>query len=246
MAGTSDYHSLQLTANRRFARGLQFGLAYTWSRAREFVGSDLAAVSTLVPIRQWDYDLAVIDQTHTMKVNWLWDLPQSPWQHVAAKAVLNNWQISGITSFVSGRPVGVTFTTTTAIDITGSPTDTARVDVSGDPTLPKNERTFSRNFRTEMFTLPAVGTYGNSRKFPLRGPGINNWDLAVFKSFPIRERARIQFRWELYNAFNHTQFSAFDNSARFTASGEQVDPAFGEFTTARNPRQMQFGLRFTF
>lgn len=63
---------------------------------------------------------------------------------------------------------------------------------------------------------------------------------------PIREQMAIQLRWEMYNAFNHTQFLAFDNAARFTPTGEQVNGAFGQYTAARNPRQMQLGLRFTF
>lgn len=246
MAGTSDYHSLQITANRRFSAGVQFGLAYTWSRAREYNGGDLEPVSNLVPIREWNWGLATFDQTHTVKINWLWQAPSVPWSHAAARAVLHGWQVSGIASFVSGRPVGVTFTTTIPIDITGSPTDGARLDLRGNPTLPKSERTFSRNFRTEAFALPAVGTYGNSGKFPLRGPGINNFDIGIFKNFFLRESSQLQFRLEMYNAFNHTQFSAFDTTARFTPAGEQINRRFGEFISARAPRQMQLALRFSF
>jgi hypothetical protein len=246
MAGTSDYHSLQVSANRRFTRNVQFGLAYTWSRAREFVAADLDPVSALVPIRQWNYGLGAMDQTHTLKANWLVELPKTPFTNAAAKFVLNDWQVSGIASFISGRPVPVTFTTTTPVDITGSPTDGARLDLRGDPNLPRGERTFERNFRTEAFALPRIGTYGNAGKFPLRGPGVNNWDIAIFKNIPIREQIGIQLRWEMYNAFNHTQFLTFDNAARFTPAGEQVNRAFGQFTAARPPRQMQLGLRFNF
>jgi len=132
------------------------------------------------------------------------------------------------------------------VDITGSPTDGARLDLRGNPKLPRGERTFERNFRTDAFSLPRVGTYGNAGKFPLRGPGANNWDVAIFKNVPIREQAAIQLRWEMYNALNHTQFLAFDNAARFTPAGEQVNRGFGQYTVARNPRQMQLGMRFTF
>ena len=247
-AGSSNYHSLQVGANRRFGAGVSYGISYTLARDREYASGDLSRVSTLVPIREWDYGPTNTDRTHVLKVNWLWNVPAlSSWsQHALARAVLTGWMISGIGTFSSGLPQNVTFTTTTNIDFTGSPTDGARLDLLGDPKLPEGERTFSRNFRTEMFTLPAIGTYGNSGKFPLRGPGINNWDIAIFKAFSIRGEMRLQIRWEMYNALNHTQFATFDTSARFTPSGEQVNPRFGEYTSARPPRRMQFGLRFSF
>lgn len=97
-----------------------------------------------------------------------------------------------------------------------------------------------------MFTLPAIGSYGNAGKFPLRGPGINNWDIAIFKDFSIHQEMKLQIRCEVYNALNTTQFAAFDTNARFTPSGEQVNPRFGEYISARPPRRMQFAARFTF
>ncbi|HEY2930513.1 MAG TPA: carboxypeptidase-like regulatory domain-containing protein [Acidobacteriota bacterium] len=245
-ASSSNYHSLQVSANRRFTRGVQFGGSWTWSKAMDFNDLDSDTVSTLIPVRVWNYGLAAFDRTHVLKINWLWSLPKAPSDSLPLKAVLNNWQVSGIASFVSGAPLGVGFSTVTATDITGSPTDGARVVVKGDPVLPKSERTFSHNFRTEVFALPARGTFGNAAKTVIRGPGINNFDIAIFKAFPIRESMRVQFRWELYNAFNHTQFSGLDTAARFDAAGNQVNTRFGEFTAARNPRQMQFALRFYF
>ncbi len=246
-AGSSNFHSLQVTANRRFARGVQFGVSYTFGKALDFVTGDFSPVSNLVPARQRDYGLSDFDRTHIVKINYLADIPKVPWDNIVAKAVLHNWQVLGITSFVSGQPLSVGYGTTKSIDITGSPTDGARIDLLSDPYLPQSERSFSRNFRTEAFALPAVGTIGNAGKHQLRGPGINNWDIALFKNIPIRESMRIQIRWETYNTFNHTQFASFDTGALFdTATGAQVDPGFGEFTSARAPRRMQFGLRFQF
>ena len=81
----------------------------------------------------------------------------------------------------------------------------------------------------------------------IRGPGINNWDVALFKNFPIyKERVRMQFRTELYNAFNHTQFTGLDTGARFDPQGNQVNARLGEFTAARSPRVIQFALRMYF
>ena len=160
--------------------------------------------------------------------------------------VLNGWQLSGIANFLSGAPLGVGYALVNPVDITGTPDLNARIVVTGNPVLPKSERSFSRNFRTEVFRAPAVGTIGNSAKTLIRGPGVNNWDLSLSKNFNIREGLRLQLRVESYNAFNHTQFSAWDTMARFDARGDQVNPRLGEATAARNPRQLQMALRFLF
>lgn len=81
-----------------------------------------------------------------------------------------------------------------------------------------------------------------------RGPGINNWDISIYKDFPFGKDARryFQFRHEMYNAFNHTQFSDADRTARFDAAGNQVNANFGRMTSARSPRIIQLGLKFCF
>jgi hypothetical protein len=242
-ASSSNYHSLQVTVNRRFQHGFQMGGSWTWSKAMDYNSADTNNVSTLVALRVWSYGLSTYDRTHLLKVNWVYDLPSVRWKALPAKYILNGWQISGIASFISGSPVSVGFSTVNPVDITGSPTDGARVVVT---VLPKSERTFSRNFRTDVFKEPPVGTIGNAARTQLRGPGINNWDTALFKTIPVYERARLQFRMEMYNAFNHTQFSAFDSTARFDATGAQVNARFGEFTAARNPRVIQLALKFLF
>jgi hypothetical protein len=113
--------------------------------------------------------------------------------------------------------------------------------------LAKSERTFYRNFKTEVFRMPARGLIGNTPKYYLRRPGINNWDIAFFKDFFLREPdVRAQLRWETYNTFNHTQYSSFDTGARFDPQGNQVNAQFGAYTGARNPRIMQASLRFYF
>jgi hypothetical protein len=243
-ASSSSYHSLQVSANRRFARTLQFGASWTWSKALGYNDTDDQVVSTLVSPRVWNYGLASYDRTHVVKLNWLWDLPGTRSSNPLLKGVLNNWQVAGIGSFVSGAPLGISFTTTTAVDITGS-THGSRVMVVGDPVLPRGDRTFERFFRTDVFQMPAVGTVGNAAKTLIRGPGINNWDISLFKTVPVR-RVRLQFRCEAYNAFNHTQFSAVDIAARFDPQGNQVNTRFGQVIDARPPRQIQFALRATF
>jgi hypothetical protein len=245
-AGSSNYHSLQVTVNRRFQKGLQFGGSWTWSKALDYNDEDNQTISTLVPIRVWNYSMAAFDRTHNLRLNWLFDVP-SPHGNRVLRQALGGWQLSGVTAFISGAPVPINFATTTPSDITGSPTDLPRIQINGNPVLEKGDRTFAHNFNTGVFSLPPVGSIGNAPRTVLRGPGLNNWDLALFKNFPVfKERARLQFRSEFYNAFNHTQFTQWDTTARFDAAGNQVNGSFGQATAAAAARILQFSLRAYF
>jgi hypothetical protein len=246
-AGSSNYHSLQITALRRFTKQLEFGLSYTWSKTLDFNDSDTAGINTAVPFREWNYGLAAFDRTQIMKLNFLYDLPGHRYAWAPMRVALNDWQISGIVTYQSGAPVGVGYSQVVPVDLSGTPSFSPRILVVSDPQLPRSERTFSRNFNTDAFRLPSVGTFGTMSRTLLRGPGIDNWDIAIFKNIPLRsERFRVQVRAEVYNFFNHTQFSNFDATARFDQTGAQINGQFGQFTAAREPRQMQVSARFTF
>ena len=113
--------------------------------------------------------------------------------------------------------------------------------------LPHGERTLERWFNTAAFARPPVGSFGNTPVAPVRGPGFNNWDATLLKRFPVRSEARFfEFRWELFNAFNHAQFSGVDTTARFNPAGAQVNGRFGQAFSARPPRIMQLALKFGF
>ena len=162
------------------------------------------------------------------------------------RLVLDNWEVSGITTLASGFPRGIGFSTVDGADITGGG-DGSRIIVTGKAQLPAGERTFRRFFNPTVFARPARGDFGNAPRDVVRAPGANNWDISFFKKFPVRSEARFfQLRWELYNAFNHTQFSDFDSTARFDAQGNQVNSRFGEVIAARTERRMQVSLRFSF
>jgi len=250
-ANTSNYNSMQVTVRRRFGRNLQFGVAWTWSKTLTFVdedqgASDSANVETLVHPRVWNYGLASFDRTHVFTMNYLYTLPRTRSQFPVARILLDGWQLSGITRFISGTPMTVNLTTTTGMDITGSPSLSPRVLLTGNPVLPKSERSFDRYFRTEVIHLPPVGSVGNAAKYILRGPGINSWDISVFRNFRVRERLNTQWRCEAYNAFNHTQFSGVNVTARFDPAGNQTNTALGQYNAARRPRYIQLALRFSF
>jgi hypothetical protein len=247
-SGTSNYNALQVSVNRRFTRGLQFGVALTHAKVLGVADSDSSQVSPYFPTRQRNYGPLAFNRPNTLVFNYMYELPKigkkTGWK--PAGWVLDDWQISGITSFVSGAPFTPGFSTVDGQDITGS-TEAARINVAGNPTLSKSERDFFRNFNTDVFRRPAQGEFGNSGVNILTGPGINNWDLSVSKRVPLFSEARfVQFRTELFNAWNHTQFASLFTTARFDTAGRQVNPNFGAFATARTPRIIQLSLKVIF
>jgi hypothetical protein len=159
--------------------------------------------------------------------------------------LFHDWEVAGITTLASGTPLGINFSRTDGVDRHGGG-DAPRVNVIGDPILPRGERSFDSWFNTDAFAAPGVGDFGNAPRDVFRGPGINNSDFALLKSFPLGGDFRFQFRWEVYNLFNHTQWSGVDNNARFDADGRQVNGQFGQVVSARDARQMQFSLRVEF
>jgi hypothetical protein len=246
-SGTSNYNSLQVTANRRFQRGVQFGLAWTWSKAMN-LSDGVSNVPMFRPARVWLYGKAGFDQTHVLVLNYVWDLPKASrrWDNALVKGVLDGWQVSGFTTFASGFPSGVGYSTTDNADITGGG-DGARINVTGKAPLAHGERAFGRWFTPTVFARPGRADFGNAPKDVFRGPGINNWDISLFKNIPLRSEQRVlQFRSEFYNAFNHTQFSSVDTAARFDPAGQQVNQRLGQVTAARSSRVIQLALSLRF
>jgi hypothetical protein len=247
-SSTSNYNAVQMQVNRRFAKSLQYGVSWTWSKAMDFADGNFSNIADVAPLRVWNYGKAGFDHTHNLVFSYTWDLPNAGrrWNNPVIKGTFDGWQVSGITSFVSGVPLGIGLTTTDGADIPGGG-DGARVVMLANPILPKSERTFTRYFNTNAFGRPAVGTFGNAPKDVIRGPGTNNWDISLLKNFPLKsETRRLQLRGEFYNVWNHTQFSSLDTTARFTPDGKQSNARFGQPISARPARQMQLSLRFMF
>ncbi len=196
--------------------------------------------------RAWNYGLASFDRTQILRMNWLWDVPN--WRSAAApvRAIVNDWHVNGIASFQSGAPLIVGFTQSTATNITGSPSVSARINVTGDPNQVGSGYGPLQAINPTVFAVPAVGTLGDPSKTLIRGPGLENWDISFVKGIPIHEKVELQLRVEMYNAFNHTQFSALSTTANFNAAGAQTTANFGQYTAAQNPRIMQWALRLRF
>jgi hypothetical protein len=246
--GRSDYDALQVQANRRFAHGFQFGVAYTLSKTKDYASTDTASLPLYQNFDDWSYALANFDQTHVAVINYTWDLPDAShvWHNKVVGALLDNWQLSGITAFASGIPSGVTLTTADSFDFSGGGDGTG-VTVNGDPTLGSGDRSLDRWFDTSVFARPVRGQIQKIPRDVIRLPGIHVWDVTIFKNVPLGKAARyLQLRWEAYNVFNHTQFNGVDTTARFDAAGNQTNANFGRVTSTRAPRTMQASVRFVF
>jgi len=189
-------------------------------------------------------------------VNYIYDLPKLG-ERLKLKPlgwITDNWQVSGITSLIAGSAFTPGYSLSDGADLTGSAVS-PRIIVTGDPKLQKSQKTFTQVFNTSVWmrppkttwgTVPALN-FGNAAGGLLRGPGVNNWDLAFSKRFPLKSEARyITFRGELFNAFNHTQFSGVNSTATFNAAGGQTNALFGSYSSSRAPRTIQFSLRLAF
>ncbi len=253
-ASSSNYHSLQTQLNKRFGRGLTFGATWTWSKAMDLVDGNNNTVNPFLDFRARQYGKAGFDRTHNFVLHYTYDLPALSKKTGAgwSKWILDGWQISGITEFVSGPPLGIGYSLVQATDLTGASGSgvDSRVNLTGNPVLPRGERSVTRHFRTEVVRPPTAAEFGigTAPKDPIRGPGINNWDLSLFKNFRLgaNESRRLQLRWETYNTLNHAQFTSVDTGGRFDAQGNQVNGRFGQYTATRDARRMVLAIKVFF
>lgn len=245
--GKSNYNSIQVQVNRRYSRGLQFGVAYTYARAFGWGDEDPATVSILRPLDQWYYAPITSNQRHNLTINYTYDLPKREWSNPVVRGAINGWQLSGENAWVSGDWADISLSTTDSFDFTGG-SEGARPVLLGNPVLPASQRdALIAWFNTAAFGRPSGrGDYGNEPRNVIQLPGISNWNLALFKNFGLGGTRRLQFRIEAYNLLNALQFKDVDRGARFDATGAQVNANFGKATSARNPRIMQASFRFSF
>ena len=261
-SGSSSYNGLQIQVNRRYTRGFQFGLAYTYSKTLDYANDESSDVNYPRPYKAFNYGPADFDQTHIFTINYIWDVPGlgRRFNYRPVKAVFDGWQLSGTSSAVSGAPktnlgiIGasgtpVTYSGGAVTDYTGGEVNarpfvicdpnrrTGAVDSTGTPVL----------IDTSCFARPTeIGQIGNTQRNLVRLPGLLAFDLALFKIFKIGEKRSFQFRWETYNLFNHTNFSNIDHVMTFDANGVQTNKTFGTPIAARPPRVMQGSLRINF
>lgn len=227
---TSTYNSLQLNGERRFSQGLSLLVNYTFSRKEDDYGwttpDDLA----------FDQGVSREDVPHNFKFSNVWQIPQMV-VHPALSAVLNGWMVNSIVTWQSGFP----FSIVSGRDNSFTGINRDRADFTGGDASLGSGRSHgdmvARYFDTSKFTTNAIGTFGNTPKNMLRGPGYFNTDFALLKVTRI-SRVDVQFRAEAFNVFNNVNFNLPNNNV----SSAQ----FGRITSALDGRILQFGLKVLF
>jgi hypothetical protein len=245
--GYGDYHAIQLSATRRASERLSFGVSYTGSIAKQLNAIDPFVEDNV--LRNYTYATGNNgSRPHNLTLNYSYRIPGLRSDNILSKALTDGWQVSGITSILSGPHQGFGLSLTGVSNINGSVGGAgSRVDVVCDPNLPRSERTLLRQFKTECIARPGdPNRIGNAKNDEYIGPGYINHDFSLFKNVTFAGRRTLQFRAELYNALNSMQVSAVNTTATFDASGKQTNAAFGQVTAARDSRRIQLALRFTF
>lgn len=228
----SKYHGLEASLVRRFSRGLLFEASYTWSKALGHIeGNPLDSRN-----KNLDFGVQDLDRTHMFTVNYVWEMPYFKGQKGAAAAIFGRWQISGITTFQSGLPINVTQPGDVANF--GGGTGGQRPDIAGNPHDGRGQ-SLSRYFNTAAFSLVtrALGI-GTAPYNAVRGPGVNNFDVSLFKNIAPREGMRLQLGAEVFNLANHSQFEG--------VGAGLGSPTFGVVTDSRDPRVIQLRAKFSF
>jgi hypothetical protein len=239
--GDSNYHSLQLSAEKRFSHGMLFMAGYTYGKCISSSDTTFVGEGTSIQNgRDFSQQRGLCTQHFSQRftLSWLYDLPFGRGRAVMTNAprvvdfILGGWQLNGIYTARSGSP----FTVTQAGDAPNVGDGSARPDQIGNPNEVDN-RSIDRWFNTDAFRPADRFRWGTAGRNTVIGPGINNWDFSIFKSFAIDEHRRVQFRSEFFNLANHPEFG-FPGATIGTAQ-------FGRISgTTRDPRDVQLSLKF--
>jgi hypothetical protein len=233
----SSYNSLQTSLEKR-AGDLSFLLGYTFSKALDnasFFNNRMNYENHAI-----SKSLSNFDNTHNFVASYTYSIPFDRAFSSAPKPLVAGWAITGITRFATGAPV---FIFKSGDDSLRGTSGLERPDFVGPLNVSDNLRgSDHRWFNNDAFNVTSpLGVFGNANQRFFHGPGINNWDIGIHKDTQIREGLRVQFRAELFNAFNHAQFNA--PNGFYNAS---PDSLFGRVNSARRGRIGQFGIKIMF
>jgi Carboxypeptidase regulatory-like domain/TonB dependent receptor len=246
--GQAIYHGFTIQADRKMARGLSFNANYAFSKALTDV--DLRSYAQTAQQNQYNRrlergpDLSI--RKHQLRFSYIYLLPVGRGQRFfsqmnrVANAILGGWQVNGITTMLSGQLISPGFS---GVDPANTNQFGGRPDRIGDGNIDNMRDRIKAGL--PMWDLSAFatpqngrGSYGNSGRNVLVGPGLNLWNAGLSKNFMLTESARLQFRWELFNAFNHANFS---NGNTNINSGN-----FGQTFSGGSARSMLLGARIDF
>jgi hypothetical protein len=234
----SSYHSLQITANKRFSEGLSFLASFVWSKSIDDADTVIPGLGDSFGAQdernlRLERGLSVFNVGRRLSAGFVYDTPKPR----LLPMVLSGWSFSGIVTLQDGSPENPVYFAT---DFANSGTPNRPDVVPGQSvTLPKDQRTAENWFNRAAFSDPKPFTFGNAGRNTLPTPGNAVIDLALHRRFPIRERAAIQLRVESFNILNHPNWGI---------PGQYPDfgPFFGRIFATGEPRRLQFGLRFDF
>jgi hypothetical protein len=245
----NDYNALTLRFEKRYSQGLTVMSHWTWSKMTDITfnnqGYDNVSAVGGQWHREWSHAESDANHPHRFVAVVSYELPFAKGAKGWRRLLLDGWQVNLIPTLETGRAFTVYNGDTSNRDYMGDvPTRTCSGNLSG------GSRTFWRSFDTNCFVNPpdadedGIADYrGNAGRNIVRGPGINNWDVSAFKKFYLTESKSLDFRWEMFNAFNHTQWSEIG-----TTNDVATNPLteFGRVTAGRPGRQVQFGMKFSF
>jgi len=253
---SSTYHALEVAFSRQYAHGLSFLASYWYSKSLDYISSLNVAGSapTLVAgendLAQNPFDLAaehgpsLFDATQRFVFSGTWALPGWRGASRAAAFLVNGWQLNTIASLSTGTP----FTVYDSADVSlqGAAPEisgfySSRPDLISNPNVGQphtaNQWVSRAPFR-QLNPATQAGQFGNEGRNVVRGPGIEDVDLSLFKYFKIGETRRVQFRAECFNLLNHANLGLPENDLE--------SPAFGQILQAGPPRLLQLAVKFVF
>ena len=245
----AHYNSLQIDLHGNVRKDLQLQVGYTLSKAMDATtstgsGGDLDNATN--PYAGWRYDFgpSLFDRKQIAFVNFVYQIPflNNSGNHLM-KSTLGGWELSGIVTAESGAPLNLGVSGSNASSVVPNSGD--RPDLTGSISYPK---TVAAWFNPSSFTAPVCATgpdcYGNLGFDALRGPGRDNWNISLLKTFAFTERLHLQFRADAFNIWNHTQFKGDANNGGIS---ENVNSSnFGAVTAAFDPREFQLALKLMF
>ena len=257
-AANSNYNALQVQLTRRFTSNVTISANYTWSKAMDQVDDDTTPIPDAFNRRE-EYGPAGFNRTNVFTINYVYLLPKFTRYNQFVKQTLGGWEVTGITRFWSGFPISILSYGTNPGNLDGgnygnatygtTPYGGVRADYIGGQITPAN-KTWQEYFNPLAFGAAANGTLGNTGRNFLTGPGVNQWDVSLFKNFNMTESMRLQLRLETFNTFNHTQFSGVNTEISAAAPGLPVTSATigtaGQVNSTRDPRTVQIGAKFYF
>jgi Carboxypeptidase regulatory-like domain len=234
----STYNALEMMLQKRFSHGLQFQAAYTLSKS---IDDGSTFEETLDPFNyRASRGLSLFNSKQRFVISYDWELPVRKFDGFKGKA-LDDWEISGITQFQSGFPIRLNTEDDNELINSLFFLGTEAPSLNGPLQIenPKTNGGFYLNYN--QFSDPPLGSFNNGTQRTLCcGPGLADWDFSVHKKIPLTETKYLQFRAEIFNVFNRTNFSNPDG-------GYSDGPTeFGKITTAGDPRLLQFAMKFFF